>query len=229
MDRAVLMGYMLIIAILIGSAMLAKKSEVLRDKNARVASGRAPYSLSRTQLFIWTLIVSCCFILACAYKGEFNGIINQSTVILMGISVGTLVSGSLVDTSNQNDEEGTGEIAKMAVVRKRGGKDKSSFIADILSDGRGVSINRFQSVVFTVIFMCIFVYKFAASGSFAEFGSTELMLMGISQAGYIGAKASEGTAPSAPAAPARKSEEENPRGIELKDEPSGEDVSGEGN
>lgn len=189
-----MLAYGLVGIIIIGAFLLARRSEILRDKTNSLSSdvSRKPYSLSRTQLFIWTLIVACTFILGCAYKGTFTGIINNTALILLGISLATTVGGSIVDGT----VSGTGNpIVAKEVLMSNTQRTQANLMVDVLSDSRGVSVHRFQAVVFNVIFAAIFLYKFAMTGEFPEFGEQELTLMGISQAGYVGLKANEKPTP----------------------------------
>lgn len=194
MDTTVMLAYGLVGVIMIGAVMLAKRSEILRDKTTDLSGdvSRKPYSLSRVQLFVWTLIVACTFILGCAYKGTFTGIINNTALILMGISLATTVGGSIVDSTVSGS--GNSIVAK-EVLMNNTQRTQASLVVDVLSDSRGVSVHRFQAVVFNVIFAAIFLYKFARTGEFPEFGEQELTLMGISQAGYVGLKANEKPTP----------------------------------
>lgn len=194
MNTAVMLAYGLVGIIIIGAFLLARRSEILRDKTNSLSGDVAykPYSLSRTQLFLWTLIIACTFILGCAYKGTFTGIINNTALILLGISLATTVGGSIVDST----VSGTGNsIVAKEILMANTQRTEANIMVDVLSDSRGVSVHRFQAVVFNVIFGAIFVYKFAKTGEFPDFGEQELTLMGISQAGYVGLKANEKPAP----------------------------------
>lgn len=65
------------------------------------------------------------------------------------------------------------------------------FLTDIMSDENGVSIHRFQMVVWTIVLTLIFVYEVYKSLSMPEFSNTLLTLMGISSGTYVTLKVPE--------------------------------------
>jgi hypothetical protein len=62
------------------------------------------------------------------------------------------------------------------------------FVADLLFDGDGPSVHRYQMVLFTVVLAVIFVVKAATGLVMPEFDMTLLGLMGISNGTYLGFK-----------------------------------------
>lgn len=62
------------------------------------------------------------------------------------------------------------------------------FITDILKDNAGVSLHRFQIVVWTLLLMLIFIHAVWNDLAMPDFDATLLALMGISSATYIGFK-----------------------------------------
>lgn len=75
--------------------------------------------------------------------------------------------------------------------RFRDYKPGRNFLTDIISDNTGISVHRFQALIFNLIFGCIFINEFLTTGTFAQFGTTELTLMGISSATFVGLKFNE--------------------------------------
>lgn len=62
------------------------------------------------------------------------------------------------------------------------------FLTDILSDVSGLSLHRFQNLVWTLILGGIFVAVVAIMQKFPDFDPTVLALMGLSQGIYLGFK-----------------------------------------
>lgn len=75
------------------------------------------------------------------------------------------------------------------------------FDIDILSDANGVSIHRFQMVLWTVVLGFIFIHEVVARLAMPEFSGTPLLLMGISNGTYLFGKSAEpqATPPPTPA------------------------------
>lgn len=67
-------------------------------------------------------------------------------------------------------------------------KESKSFWEDILSDINGVTLHRFQMVVWTVVLSIIFLRDVYVNVAMPEFSGTLLALMGISGGTYIGFK-----------------------------------------
>lgn len=67
-------------------------------------------------------------------------------------------------------------------------KESKSFWKEILSDATGVTLHRFQMVVWTVVLSFIFLRDVYVNVAMPEFSGTLLALMGISGGTYIGFK-----------------------------------------
>lgn len=120
-----------------------KKYCMLRDISK--AQGHQPYSWARVQLAWWTVIVLSSFIAILWGKG-LAPTLHSSTVILLGISAATTATARVIDVS---DEEKN-------IRRHQDGFGKNFFL-DILSDENGVSVHRFQTVVFNALFGIWFI------------------------------------------------------------------------
>jgi len=159
-----------------------KKKE---DKTGRtITAPDAPFSLARVQLALWTVIISCSFIYLALCKGDCTDApINQTALILMGIGASVTVASSVIDKKEIADK------------RKRYQNNVSEgFFEDILSDANGVSIHRFQNVVWTAIAMVIYLTKVYAVKSgclLPELSQTLLILTGISSATFVALKGNE--------------------------------------
>ena len=67
----------------------------------------------------------------------------------------------------------------------------SRWFTDIISDGKGVSFQRLQVVIWTLILGFVFAWTVANTCSMPEFENTLLVLMGISNGLYLGFKIPE--------------------------------------
>lgn len=168
--------YILAGMVVLLSLFLAIRTDIIRDISN---SEKKPYSLSRTQLLWWTTIVLSCFIIYYACY-ETLSVLNNETLTLLGISVSTTVSGSIIDNT---------EIKQNALRHQD--KLSGGFFYDLLSDGNGLSIHRFQNLVFTILFGMVFLMEFFKTYTFYSFSSQELILMGISSSTYIVIRYSE--------------------------------------
>jgi hypothetical protein len=120
-----------------------QKYGMLRDASAAV---KKPFSFARVQLAWWTVIVLSSFITILITKGVIPTF-DPSTLILLGISAATTGAARVIDQSDQSNP---------AIVR---GQDQNSqdFFLDILSDGTGPNMHRFQTVVFNLVFGIWFI------------------------------------------------------------------------
>jgi len=153
-----------------------------------------PYSYARVQLFWWTLIILSCFITFFFYTGQLVAF-NSTVVLLLGGGLAVSIFGSVIDNS-QIQENGTS-----VPIRHQDLDPTKGFFADILSDEGGISIHRFQAVMFNIVFGMAFLHSFYAlittrppQYPFIEFEPWQLTLLGISAAGYLGFKANENSA-----------------------------------
>jgi len=106
-------------------------------------------------------------------------------LILLGISLGTAATGKVIDNADANNlPEGIRRF------QEKGGKGKG-FLINILSDGNGISISRFQAFFFNVIFGVMFIAEFFPDIVFLNFEPEALALMGISSSAYAGIKLTE--------------------------------------
>jgi hypothetical protein len=155
---------------------LVIETNMLRDSGPNPPhGGRKPYSLAKTQMAIWLFTIMSSWLLLYVLKHSFDTI-NESLVILMGISSGAGIGAATIDT-NRN--------LKAAVKRSQG------FIRDILSDSNGISFHRFQVFAWTIVMVMVFIRQVASYLVMPEFSGALLTLMGISSGTYLGFKVSE--------------------------------------
>ncbi len=142
------------------------------------------YSLSRTQIAWWTIIVVACFIHLYYYTNELTDI-SSSTLILLGVSAATLVGAKVADETKPENS-----VSKQTKFNSRG------FITDILTDGvNGVSIHRFQFVLWTLALTVVFFTEVFNNYAMPDFPPNLLLLMGISNGTYMLLKLPENSSP----------------------------------
>ncbi|RFM30100.1 hypothetical protein [Deminuibacter soli] len=146
-----------------------------------------PYSYARVQLLWWTLIVFFCFIYFYAITGVLIPL-NETAVILLGCGALVYAGGKVIDTRQIKQTTCGG--------RTQDKIGKPDFFNDILSDESGISIHRFQAVVFNVVFGMAFISFFferihTQVYPLITFSEWQFALIGISSATYLGLKAAE--------------------------------------
>jgi hypothetical protein len=172
-----LFTFVLPIGILLCGLYLSFTTNILKDSSQ---NPNKPYSFSKTQLIWWSLIIICCY---SAYFG-INGkvaTLDQSILILLGISLGTTTAARMIDVNEIQNR----------ISRHQDQNNAKSFLPNILSDKEGISVPRFQSLCFNLVFGLIFITTFLSDNTFYQFGTIELTLLGISSAGYVGMKSTE--------------------------------------
>jgi hypothetical protein len=166
-----------------------RKYCMLRDMSK--TSTHQPYSWARVQLAWWTVIVLSSFT-AIFWSLGVTPTLYTSTVILLGISAATIATARVIDLSDQ--EAGH-------TIRHQDSFGKNFFL-DILSDHTGVSIHRFQTIIFNFVFGIYFIgqvlNKLAACNNPAcvnsiipDIESNSLILLGLSSATYAALKMTE--------------------------------------
>ena len=164
-----LVGFVMMVILLIN---LAIKTNIIRNEN----SGEArTYSLARSQLAFWTVLIAFAYLYIWAVTG-YLPLINGSILILLSVSMGTAAGASIIDYS-QKDNVPSGL--------------SQGFLIDILSDRNGVSIHRFQMVAWTIFFGFYFYRSVLRNLAMPLFDDNLLALMGISNGAYLGLKIPE--------------------------------------
>ena len=200
--------YVIPISIIIIGIYLSFKTVILKDAGDIILNPKdKPYSFARTQLMWWSLIIISTF---CSYYGINGEIcdINQSSLILLGISLGTTVSSKIIDNTDINNNN----------PRHQDSEKSKGFLTDILSDENGISVHRFQALIFNVVFGIIFINEFISkchtgNFTFVDFQPNELILMGISSAAYVGMKINENASPTSPPVQDTVNNTNNPEAI----------------
>ena len=139
-----------------------------------------PYSFSRFQLWLWTLVISPAFVLNWGFSAVNEPSLNLTCLILLGIPAGVTLTAGII-TSAQLSTRKTEKQFKRD-------RDSKSFWTDILmDDSEQFSIVRLQQLIFTIAYVIIFVSSFFYSNmtKYPEFDETAFVLMGISGGTYL--------------------------------------------
>ncbi len=198
---------------------LARRTDLIRDAGPASTPGRRkPYSLARTQMAVWFYLIFSAYVAIWLVTSDLNTI-TQSVLGLLGISAGTALGGALID--NQKRDQAAGQLAQLNAATPRPAdaaasfppgapaanlpitdtarqlQDKldpgvsAGFLRDILSDGDGFSLHRFQILAWTLALGVIFIATAYNTLRMPEFSATLLGLMGISSGTYLGFKVPE--------------------------------------
>lgn len=148
-----------------------------------------PYSFARVQLFWWTVIILSCYVAFYMYTG-YLVTLPPSSVYLLGGGLAVAVFGKMIDNTQMEKNKGEAPIRHQDIAPSQG------LFIDILSDEGGISIHRFQSVIFNLVFGIAYIKSFlvnvqAKQFPFIEFESWQLAMLGISTAAYLGFKTNE--------------------------------------
>ena len=167
----------------------AANAKVLQQRRRwKFVSTNAPFSLTKVQFGVWTVIISSVYIYLSLFKGDCAAApINKTALVLMGIFAGTAVASSLIDKNEIGDNR----------PRHQNGPSQGFFI-DILSDDNGISIHRFQNFAWTIIAITVYLYKVSLIRSgcdLPELSDTLLALTGISSATFLALKSKENDPP----------------------------------
>jgi len=174
-----------------GTLWLAIASNLLRDSSR---AAYRPFSFSRVQLVWWVVIVAFCLLYH--YGTAFSlPAINETCLVLLGISGGTTTLAHLIDVRQRR-------LAQVEQITLNQDQDSQGFFTDILSDDSGLSVHRLQALLFNVIYGVAFVTDFIRNGGeFDVYGALQYAVLGLSSAGYLGLKAFENSPDTRAASP----------------------------
>lgn len=212
---------------------LAKTSALLKDQMIpQIPAHRQTYSLARTQMAFWFLIVLLSFLYLFIKTGSTDVITSQA-LMLMGISALTAGGGAVIDRMRDTPEDAINDglnalglssyqdvlslEAEIAALTVQGDAltvsdraklndlvlllqtyknrtrrfETNGWFKDLTTDINGAALHRLQAVVWTIILGGIFIYQVYLTGVMPNLNENLLLLMGISNAGYIGFKSNE--------------------------------------
>lgn len=166
----------------------ANAQKLQSTKKWKLTNTNAPFSLTKVQFGLWTVIIASAYIYLSLCKGDLNlDSINKTALVLMGIFAGTAVASTMIDKNEISDSR-----------PRLQNKPSQGFFVDILSDENGISLHRFQNFAWTVIAIIVYLYKLSGSvagSALPELSDTLLALTGISSATYLALKTKENNPP----------------------------------
>lgn len=172
---------------------------------------RRPYSLAQTQMAWWFAIIAASYLYVYLSRWSFDGILNETSLWLLGIGTGTALGAAIVDQTKSRNlatlSEFTAVAQRLAAAKLAGTLPAAQDIAqrdslapqlaseglfrDILTDVDGVCLHRFQSVFWTVLLGILFAASVCIGVSMPKFDNLTLALLGISGGTYLGFKVPE--------------------------------------
>ncbi|MBN8838129.1 MAG: hypothetical protein J0I09_12775 [Sphingobacteriia bacterium] len=173
-DSRLVIGLMMLIAIGLLIVLWRYNGSMIKD------TSNIYYSLGRSQLLYWSLLFTYGYLFLCSWQGSLP-FVPSSMLIILGISITTTAASRVVDIA-KNDES----------IPQLTGKSQGFFI-DILSDDKSISVQRFQNVIFNIIFGVLFIQKVALEHKIPDFDETVLVLIGISSGSYAVLKTTDPT------------------------------------
>jgi hypothetical protein len=82
--------------------LLARRSDILRDRDMSPGTGRRPYSLARTQMAWWFFLILASYLYIGMVNWDYLDSVPASALALMGIAAATALGAVLID----NDKAG---------------------------------------------------------------------------------------------------------------------------
>ena len=188
-------SFVILILMWVGAIYYTRNDSLCKDVAFDKAGNQmkaqyCPYSYSRAQLLWWTLIILSCYIFFFGVTGV-TAPFNVTSAVLLGFGAIVYSSGKIID--NVQIQKGKGDRNQDQGAQNR---EVPNFLKDILSDDNGISIHRYQAVIFNLVFGIGFLGFFIKSlinqkYPFPDFTEWQFALLGISSATYLGLKASE--------------------------------------
>jgi len=172
------------------------------DARLRNYDSDSTFSLSLVQMAVWYYVVTMSFLYLYFSGGFCMPELNQSTMVLLGISSATALGGKIINVSN-TEKEKTESAEKSRQDRSVAGNDgaatgatkgaqSNGLLLDILSDEYGINLTRFQIFVWTLVMVGIFIWTVISESVIPDFSDSNLLLlMGISSGSYLGYKLKE--------------------------------------
>ncbi|MFY7813916.1 MAG: hypothetical protein ACOVRK_01880 [Chryseobacterium taeanense] len=164
----------IVIAIII--MLVAFRTNLLRETNV----SNSPFSFSRFQVWLWTLIIIPAFVLNWGFVNSDLPRINETAIILLGMSLGVTVTSAIISNVQKATKDAKAQFFKSD------GESKGFWIDILLDDNGQLSNLRLQNLVFTFVYVVIYVGLFFSKGKqYPDFDQTAYALMGISSSAYL--------------------------------------------
>lgn len=135
------------------------------------------YSISLTQILIWTYVTIFGLVYVYWLTGSFLDITSQ-VLMLLGIGGGTAIGAKINAVSKLYEVP----PKYLNLVQKK----RIPKLRDIISTGGRPNMYKFQMLIFTLLTAYIVVVEIAKKYSFPQIPDSLVVLMGISSAVYIG-------------------------------------------
>jgi hypothetical protein len=131
---SVLAAGALFVALLIGFFLLMRHSNILRDATppedavaivngkldpSKAVTNRGTYSLAKLQAAWWFFIIIGAYLLIGIVTWDFYSSVSSTALILLGIGAGTVVGGTLIDTSKDTPETADAGAKRAAELKSR--------------------------------------------------------------------------------------------------------------
>ena len=154
-------------------------------------------SLSRLQLFFFTMVVLWVVVVVLTRTGELM-VLPSGAVALLGIGVaGTAGGKATAIAKNRLGFDNWAWLVSKGWIKQsveRGSNTRKPEFSDLLRSRGELDISKFQLFVFSLVVGAALIYFVASSGDVSELRKFEisleyLSLIGLSQAAYVGGKA----------------------------------------
>lgn len=199
------------LGLLVAAYVQLVKTNALRDGGANTL-----YSLGRSQMAFWGLLVVLAFVAVLFINGTMEDIPLQM-LMLLGITGGTGLAAFVIGENKANasrtelealrveraalndtnaptpdEKRRLDELnAKIQLCEAQVSPPSVGFWNDICNDGSGLSFHRLQVVIWTLVLGVVFVVSVIQTMSMPEFPGSLLILMGVSNVTYLGFKIPE--------------------------------------
>lgn len=164
---------LLLVLAAIGALIWTKGSGMLRDRGAVAGGSDASFSLSRFQMAWWFAVIFLATAFVWIIVGELPTF-GKSVLTLLGLTVGTGLVSTSIDKANNTPVS-----------------PSAGWFKDLTTDFQGVTLYRFQFLIWTLFFGIVFLAQVASTLALPELDSTAFLLMGASSATYLGFKVPE--------------------------------------
>ncbi|WP_370154509.1 hypothetical protein [Ferrovibrio sp.] len=213
-------GLLLVVLAVGGVIWFGRSSGMLRDAPVpQMPVAERSFSLGRCQMAVWFCLILTSFLLIAITLQDLNSITTQS-FILLGVSAGTGLASVAIDNSRTEARAAIDALAALglktpedvAALYSRAAAEpgdagarglletyrqtvapyrSGGFWLDLLTDAGGVTLHRFQIVIWTVVLGAIYAVQVYTRLKPPDFGDNLLILMGITSGIYLGFKPAE--------------------------------------
>ncbi|MFX1554742.1 MAG: hypothetical protein ACFFBV_12505 [Promethearchaeota archaeon] len=177
---AIIFTIMIIAPLLAILNFLSRKDERYLLGLLSTADGRM--SVSLTQVFLWTVAVGSSVLMFAVTRLQVPHI-PESLWVLMGLSVTTGVVSHFQTDSLLKEKRNRGDTGDKTKPNLR-----HLLMVKLPLEGEDADLSKAQLLFWTVVTLMIFLYKSYMAGDLWDVPPALLLLMGISQAGYVSRK-----------------------------------------